>query len=73
MTCSLSSPHLSNLTHLDLRKNNISPQGTRSLASAPYLTKLTTLDLNHNRINATTHKALATAPHQALGALPSRP
>ena len=39
------SPHLANLTALDLRHNRIGDKGAEALASSPHLINLTSLNL----------------------------
>jgi hypothetical protein len=42
------SPHLQQLTHLDLGNNRIGDEGARALAEAPHLGQLVQLDLRNN-------------------------
>ncbi len=57
------SPHLRNLTTLDLCYNKLGPEGARALAASPHLRNLTTLDLWHNDLGAEGAQALAASPH----------
>ena len=53
------SPHLKNLTHLDLGWNNIRDAGAQALAASPHLTNLTRLHLAGNQIGDAGAQALA--------------
>ena len=57
------SPHLANLTSLNLENNDIDDAGAQALAASPYLQKLTRLDLMNAGIGDTGAQALATSPH----------
>jgi uncharacterized protein (TIGR02996 family) len=57
------SPHLHNLTTLNLARNGIGAAGAEALAQSPHLHNLTTLNLSLNRIGAAGVEALAQSPH----------
>jgi uncharacterized protein (TIGR02996 family) len=61
MAAIAASPHLKNLTTLNLRGNYIRDEGVQALAASPHLKNLTTLYLGYNRIGTTGVQALATA------------
>ncbi len=52
------SPHLANLSHLDLRGNGIGDAGARELAASPHLANLSHLDLRNNQVGAEGRAAL---------------
>ncbi|KAG2373400.1 hypothetical protein C9374_012139 [Naegleria lovaniensis] len=53
------SPHMSNLTVLNLRSNNIGNEGAMALIGSDYLTTLTFLDLSGNRLEKSGAKLIA--------------
>src|SRR6202140_1564481 len=57
------SPHLQNLTYLDLGEKHIGDAGAQALANSPHLQNLTYLNLRGNQIGAAGAQALATSPH----------
>lgn len=59
------SPHLSNLTALDLCYAKVGDEGAHALATSPHLTRLTSLDLSANLITSAGASALASAPQLA--------
>ncbi len=61
------SPHLANLTSLDLRQNEIGPEGVRAIVRFPYpyFTKLTSLDLSDNGIGDEGAREIADSPFLA--------
>jgi len=59
------SPHLANLTRLDLSTNQLERKEVMVLRNAPFLTNLTHLDLSDNRIRADGVSRLAASPHLA--------
>jgi uncharacterized protein (TIGR02996 family) len=57
------SPHLKNLTALNLAGCEITDAGAEALAAAPHLANLTDLDLSFNPISEVGLQALAESPH----------
>jgi uncharacterized protein (TIGR02996 family) len=57
--------HLTNLTILALRNNNIGPVGAQALANSPHLASLRELDVHSNNIRDTGARALAESPYLA--------
>ena len=57
------SPHLKNLTRLDLWNNQIGDAGVQALAASPHLSNLTQLYLAGNQIGDAGAQALAASPH----------
>ena len=59
----LGSPHLNNLTSLQLEATHLDDAGVRALAQSPQLAQLTHLDLASNHISDEGAQALAQSPH----------
>jgi uncharacterized protein (TIGR02996 family) len=57
------SPHLANLTHLNLADAHIEGPGLIALAESPHLANLTSLNLAGNLLTAAAAQALRAAPH----------
>jgi hypothetical protein len=57
------SPHLANLTLLDLTGHRIGVGGTAAVANSPHLRRLRTLILTNNKIGPKGARALAASPH----------
>ena len=59
------SPHLADLSALELLDNGLDDEGAATLAASPYLANLTSLSLWNNRIGDTGARALAASPYLA--------
>ena len=57
------SPHLQNLTSLDLSDNDIGVEGAIALTNSPHLQNLTNLNLKRNQIGDEGATAIVNSPH----------